>query len=214
MWSNTGAARVQREINTAMHMRSVNGETAERGFKLWLIDESWSNLCAEIQGPPGSPYEGGVFVVRIIVPDTYPVEPPKVEFRTRIWHPNVSPESGAIELDILGKTWSPDMSIRSTLMAVKNFIAKPDMDTPYDEDVARQYILKQELFVLTAKHWTHRYASGPNSIPEFVAKIQALKDLGMYDSLALSILSKRDWDVEKVRSNFSLKKSQSGEDQA
>ncbi|XP_017152246.1 ubiquitin-conjugating enzyme E2-22 kDa-like [Drosophila miranda] len=208
MWSNTGAARVQREINTAMHLRSTGGETTERGFKLWLVDQSWSNLCVEIHGPPDSPYEGGVFVVKILVPDTYPVVPPQVEFRTRIWHPNISPESGAISLDILWKGWSPDMSIRTILMTVRNIIAIPDMGTPFDDDVARQYMHKHELFVRTAKHWTNRYANGPNIIPEFDEKIQALKDLGMYECLARSILSKKDWDVGKVSHNFLTIKSQ------
>ncbi|SPP77725.1 ubiquitin-conjugating enzyme E2-22 kDa-like [Drosophila guanche] len=214
MWSNTGPARVQREINTAMHMRSVNGEPVDRGFKLWLIDESWSNLCAEIEGPPDSPYAGGVFVVKILVPDTYPVVPPKVEFRTRIWHPNVSPESGAIGLNILGKAWSPDMSLRTILMAVRNIIGIPDMAKPFDDDVTRQYSQRHELFVRTAKHWTHRYANGPNCIPEFDAKIQTLMDLGMYESLARSTLSKKDWDVDKVCHNFSSLKRASSEERA
>ena len=31
----------------------------------------------------------------------YPFEPPKVKFKTKVWHPNVSSQTGAICLDIL-----------------------------------------------------------------------------------------------------------------
>ena len=49
----------------------------------------------------GGPYEGGYFVVDIQIPTKYPYEPPKMRFDTKVWHPNVSSQNGAICLDIL-----------------------------------------------------------------------------------------------------------------
>lgn len=37
------------------------------------------------------------------VPGAYPMMPPKLEFTTPIWHPNIDFETGQIELDILGR---------------------------------------------------------------------------------------------------------------
>lgn len=54
------------------------------------------HLQGTIQGPSGSPYEGGVFVVDIVIPGNYPFEPPKMKFITKIWHPNISSQTGAI----------------------------------------------------------------------------------------------------------------------
>ena len=42
-----------------------------------------------VQGPGKTPYEGGVFVLDIKVPDQYPLVPPIVFFRTKMFHPNV-----------------------------------------------------------------------------------------------------------------------------
>jgi ubiquitin-protein ligase len=53
-------------------------------------------LKGTIKGPEGTPYEGGIFQINIIIPKQYPFEPPKMNFHTKIWHPNISSQTGAI----------------------------------------------------------------------------------------------------------------------
>jgi ubiquitin-conjugating enzyme (huntingtin interacting protein 2) len=54
------------------------------------------HLTGTIQGPMGTPYEGGVFEIDIQIPKQYPFEPPKMKYTTKIWHPNISSQTGAI----------------------------------------------------------------------------------------------------------------------
>jgi len=42
-----------------------------------------------MQGPQGTPYQGGIFQLHIRVPDQYPLVPPAVQYHTKIFHPNV-----------------------------------------------------------------------------------------------------------------------------
>ena len=54
------------------------------------------HLKGTIPGPQGTPYEGGVFEIDIVLPKQYPFEPPKMKYLTKIWHPNISSQTGAI----------------------------------------------------------------------------------------------------------------------
>ncbi|KAJ4749273.1 Ubiquitin-conjugating enzyme family protein [Rhynchospora pubera] len=65
---------------------------------------------ATIMGPPDSPYSGGVFLVNIHFPPDYPFKPPKVAFKTKVFHPNIN-SNGSICLDILKEQWSPALTI-------------------------------------------------------------------------------------------------------
>lgn len=58
--------------------------------------DSLAKLEGTILGPHGTPFEGGTFLINIDIPPGYPFEPPKMKFVTKIWHPNISSQTGAI----------------------------------------------------------------------------------------------------------------------
>lgn len=43
---------------------------------------------ALIQGPEGTPFEGGVFAAELKFPKDYPLAPPSMRFLGEVWHPN------------------------------------------------------------------------------------------------------------------------------
>ena len=67
------------------------------------------NWVGVIIGPQGTPYENGIFRVSINFPTDYPFKPPHVKFITKVFHPNISFETGAICLDILKDKWTPNI---------------------------------------------------------------------------------------------------------
>ena len=65
-----------------------------------------TDIEAEIAGPVGTPYEGGLFRCKLAVEHDFPMHPPKGYFLTKIFHPNVS-EKGEICVNTLKKDWNP-----------------------------------------------------------------------------------------------------------
>ncbi|KAG1662319.1 hypothetical protein FOA52_011477 [Chlamydomonas sp. UWO 241] len=91
----------------------------------------WKGLLA---GPKDTPYEGGTFELSITVPEQYPLLPPAVRFRTKIFHPNVHFKTGEICLDILKSAWSPAWTLTSVCQAILALMSDSAPDSPLNCD--------------------------------------------------------------------------------
>ena len=103
-------------------------------------------------------YEGGTFHIDIQIGASYPFEPPKMKFLTKVWHPNVSSASGAICLDVLKDKWSPALQIRTILLSVQALMSAPNPDDPLRENVAEHWKTDEHGALQTAREWTAKYA--------------------------------------------------------
>ena len=56
-----------------------------------LVPDDVRSITAVVDGPEGTPYEGGSFRLRMVLGDDFPRLPPKGFFTTKIFHPNVNP---------------------------------------------------------------------------------------------------------------------------
>jgi ubiquitin-conjugating enzyme E2 S len=83
-------------------------ELHDLGIRVTINEADVTDIQAEIDGPPGTPFEGGMFRMRLALPADYPASPPKGFFTTKIWHPNVS-KSGEICVNVLKRDWKPEL---------------------------------------------------------------------------------------------------------
>jgi len=123
-----------------------------------VIDDDIFHWQATILGPQGSPYEGGIFYLRINFPQDYPFKPPQVSFITKIYHCNIN-TSGSICLDILKEQWSPALTISKVLLSICSLMDDQNPHDPLVLDAANLYIENKDKFTATAQAYTLQYAS-------------------------------------------------------
>ncbi|KAK7300788.1 hypothetical protein RJT34_11639 [Clitoria ternatea] len=123
------------------------------------VAEDMFHWQATIMGPADSPYAGGVFLVSIHFPPDYPFKPPKVAFRTKVFHPNIN-SNGSICLDILKEQWSPALTISKVLLSICSLLTDPNPDDPLVPEIAHMYKTDRAKYEATARSWTQKYAMG------------------------------------------------------
>ena len=121
-------------------------------------EKNFRHFFVKIAGPSETPYEGGIFDCELFLPTEYPMVPPKVLFRTKIYHPNID-KLGRICLDILKNKWSPALQIRSVLLSIQALMSLPNLDDPLDQEIADFWKQDQEAAIAKAKQWTLEYAN-------------------------------------------------------
>ncbi|RPA82798.1 hypothetical protein BJ508DRAFT_413960 [Ascobolus immersus RN42] len=135
------------------------------GMQATVVDPSdYTHLEGEFLGPPGTPYEGGRYLIDITLPANYPFLPPKMYFKTKVWHPNISSQTGAICLDTLSQKWSPVLTIKTALLSLQSLLDAPEPSDPQDAQVANMMINNPTEYRKIAREWAIRYANAPRDL--------------------------------------------------
>mmetsp|Transcript_20503 Transcript_20503/g.48167 ORF Transcript_20503/g.48167 Transcript_20503/m.48167 type:complete len:201 (-) Transcript_20503:36-638(-) len=188
------AGRVKKEIQQIIKTDKTSGVKAHPA-----PDDNCTlyprHLIGSITGPEGTAYEGGVFEVDILISKEYPFEPPKMKFTTKIWHPNVSSQTGAICLDILKDQWSPALTIKTAMLSLQALLCSPEPSDPQDAQVARMYLDNRPEFDRTARYWVQMYAT-PKKETDKDDAIGRVCEMGFDQLSARRALEKHKWDEQ------------------
>ncbi|KAK0730974.1 prion-inhibition and propagation-domain-containing protein [Lasiosphaeris hirsuta] len=137
------------------------------------VGDSLDKILASIEGPPDTPYAGGIFWISVRIPANGSA--PRPLFHTRIYHPNIDP-AGRICADY--QSWWNDrnlskymgfpahtptcgawfsthganhFSLGALLTALCNLLANPDIDDPLVPEIAEVYVTNYERYCEAAK---------------------------------------------------------------
>ncbi|PAA65402.1 hypothetical protein BOX15_Mlig014220g1 [Macrostomum lignano] len=149
--SSTSLKRIQKELTEITIDPPPNCSAGPKNDNLF----EW---VSTILGPQGSVYEGGVFFLDINFSTEYPFKPPKVTFKTRIYHCNINSQ-GVICLDILKDNWSPALTISKVLLSICSLLTDCNPADPLVGSIAAQYVQAREEHDKTARLWTKKYAN-------------------------------------------------------
>ncbi|ELU15292.1 hypothetical protein CAPTEDRAFT_152679 [Capitella teleta] len=132
------------------------------GIKIIPNDEDLTDLQAAIEGPAGTPYAGGYFRVKLVLGKSFPSEPPKGFFLTKIFHPNVA-KNGEICVNTLKKDWKAEYGIKHILLTVKCLLIVPNAESALNEEAGKMLLEQYDDYSMRAKMYTDIHAKPPRS---------------------------------------------------
>lgn len=144
------AKRIMKELNDLGNDPPANASAGPIGDDVF----EWQ---ATVLGPDGTVYEGGAFFLSVRFPSDYPFKPPRIQFTTQVYHPNIN-SNGSICLDILKDQWNPALTISKVLLAIRSLLSDPNPHDPLVPFVADEYTNQRAQFDQKAREWTDKYA--------------------------------------------------------
>ena len=181
-------ARLRKELQDIEKDKEISGVFAR------VRGDDMTKLQGTLKGPEDTCYAGGTFVVDIQIPAQYPFEPPKMRFETKMWHPNVSSQTGAICLDILKDKWSPALTVKTALVSLQALLSCPEPDDPQDAEVASMYKSNRSGFEQKAREWTAMHAMGKVDMEN----VNVLVGMGFPDSRVREALLAHNGDQQQA----------------
>ncbi|KAF3849214.1 hypothetical protein F7725_015711 [Dissostichus mawsoni] len=151
---NIGTTMNRRLLKELDEMRNVGA----KHFRNIQVDETnllnWQGLLV----PDTAPYDKGAFRIELIFPAEYPFKPPKVTFKTKIYHPNID-EKGQVCLAIISvENWKPATKTDQVIHNLVSLVNSPQPEHPLRADLAEEYSKDRAKFMKNAEEFTKKHS--------------------------------------------------------
>jgi len=111
------------------------------------------------EGPSDTMYQGGLWIIRISLPVTYPFASPSVGFVNKIYHPNIDEGSGSVCLDVINQRWSSIFDLCHIFdHFLPQLLQEPNNSDPLNQIAAQHFCKDNISFKNTVKEYIHKYA--------------------------------------------------------
>ncbi|KAI0395270.1 ubiquitin-conjugating enzyme h [Xylariaceae sp. FL0594] len=130
-----------------------------------------SDFFVRFTGPPGTPFENGVWKVHVELPNEYPFKSPSIGFVNRIFHPNIDELSGSVCLDVINQAWSPMYALINIFeVFLPQLLTYPNASDPLNGEAAALYLRNEKSYEIKVREYVQKYARDE---PEDEAKADA-----------------------------------------
>lgn len=122
------------------------------------LPDNLTQLLICLTGPEGTPYSQGLWHIRLDIPIEYPSSPPTATFKTRIFHPNVAEETGAVCLETLKRDWDPKLTLKDILITISCLLIQPNPDSALNQKAGALIQEDYDAFARQARLMTRIHA--------------------------------------------------------
>mmetsp|Transcript_19862 Transcript_19862/g.32658 ORF Transcript_19862/g.32658 Transcript_19862/m.32658 type:complete len:227 (+) Transcript_19862:141-821(+) len=128
------------------------------GIHILINEEDLTDIQADIEGPVGTPYEGGAFRCKLVLSNDFPNSPPRGFFLTKIFHPNVAP-NGDICVNTLKRDWKADLGMSHIFQVIRCLLIIPFPESALNEDASKLFLESYNEYAKRAKLMTSIHAA-------------------------------------------------------
>ncbi|OWM72061.1 hypothetical protein CDL15_Pgr017944 [Punica granatum] len=128
-------------------------------YRVEMINDGMQEFYVDFRGPKDSPYQGGVWRIRVELPNAYPYKSPSIGFVNKIYHPNVDEMSGSVCLDVINQTWSPMFDLVNVFeVFLPQLLLYPNPSDPLNGEAAALMMRDKSTYEQRVKEYCERYA--------------------------------------------------------
>ena len=102
-------------------------KTQMKNIQIYLCRKDILFWKVILTGPPGTPYEGGHWMLYVHFGSQYPRQPPNIRFVTEIYHVNVSGD-GRVCHDLFDRGWSNNTTMIEVFQSILELLREPNFD--------------------------------------------------------------------------------------
>ncbi|XP_045718117.1 ubiquitin-conjugating enzyme E2 L3-like [Mirounga angustirostris] len=127
-----------------------------KNFPNIQVDEAdlltWQGLIV----PDNPPFDKGAFRIEINFPVEYPFKPPKITFKTKIYHPNIN--EGQVCLPVISaENWKPATETDQVIQSLIALVNDPQPEHPLRADLSEEYSKDRKKFCKNTEEFTKKY---------------------------------------------------------